>query len=85
MHAGNAAMLSVSHFAELCSKREAGLPIHHWEQKQLRSALKCQVWVVSHITEELTSVYLAEKKNDLPEQIHKNYKLSGQEVDGFLF
>lgn len=36
--------------------------IHHWEQKQLHSALKCQVWVVSHITEELTRVYLAEKR-----------------------
>lgn len=36
--------------------------IHHWEQKQLCYALTCQVWVDSHITEELNHVYLAEKR-----------------------
>lgn len=62
-----------------------GLSIHHCEQKQLCSALKCQVWMVSHITDKLTHVYLAGKKKDLPEQIHKNCKLFGQGVDGFHF
>lgn len=84
VHTGDAAMISVFHFVDLCSKCEAGC-VHPspWTETAVFCPEVSNVSGQPHHRKINSHLFGREKKDDLPEQIHKNYKLSRQEVDGF--